>query len=43
MISVIHGAEGSGKTKRVIDAANAACEKATGLVILSPTTTNRSA
>lgn len=33
MISVIHGAEGSGKTKRIIDAANAACEKATGLVI----------
>ena len=34
MISVIHGAAGSGKTKRIIDAANAACEKATGLVIL---------
>ncbi len=33
MISVIYGAKGSGKTKRVIDAANHACEKATGQVI----------
>lgn len=33
MITVIHGAEGSGKTQRIIAAANAECEKATGLVI----------
>ena len=33
MISVIYGAKGSGKTKRIFDAANAACEKASGQVI----------
>ncbi len=33
MISVIYGAKGSGKTKRIIDAANVACEKASGKVI----------
>ena len=33
MISVIYGAKGSGKTKRIIDAANAASEKASGQVI----------
>ena len=33
MISVIYGAKGSGKTKRIIDATNAASEKATGQVI----------
>lgn len=33
MVSVIYGAKGSGKTKRIIDAANLACESATGQVI----------
>ena len=33
MISVIYGTKGTGKTKRVMDAANAAAEKATGQVI----------
>ena len=33
MISIIYGAKGSGKTKRIIDAANAASEKASGQVI----------
>lgn len=33
MISVIYGAKGSGKTKRIIDAANAAGEKAPGQVV----------
>ena len=33
MISVIYGARGSGKTKRVIDAANLAAENASGQVI----------
>ena len=33
MISIIYGAQGSGKTKRIIDAANAASEKASGQVI----------
>lgn len=33
MISVIYGAKGSGKTKRITDAANAAHEKASGQVI----------
>lgn len=33
MISVIYGAQGSGKTKRLIDAVNAASEKASGKVI----------
>ncbi len=33
MISVIYGAKGSGKTKRIIDATNAASEKASGQVI----------
>lgn len=33
MISVIYGAKGSGKTKRIIDAANSACENASGQVI----------
>lgn len=33
MISVIYGAKGSGKTKRMIDATNAAVEKATGQVV----------
>lgn len=33
MISVIYGAKGSGKTKRIVGAANAACEKASGQVI----------
>ncbi len=33
MISVIYGAKGSGKTKRIIDATNLAAEKATGKVI----------
>lgn len=30
MINVIYGAKGTGKTKRIFDAANAAAEKATG-------------
>ncbi len=33
MISVIYGAKGTGKTKRIIDAANSRSEKATGTVI----------
>ncbi|MCH5161210.1 MAG: hypothetical protein J1G04_04180 [Clostridiales bacterium] len=33
MISVIYGAKGSGKTKRIIDAANAAGESASGQVV----------
>ena len=33
MISVIYGTKGTGKTKRVMDAANSAAEKATGQVI----------
>ncbi len=33
MISVIYGAKGTGKTKRIIDAANTACEQASGKVI----------
>lgn len=33
MISVIYGAKGTGKTKRIIDAANTAAEKASGKVI----------
>ncbi len=33
MISVIYGAKGTGKTKRIIDAANAAAESASGKVI----------
>ncbi|MDE7107699.1 MAG: hypothetical protein K2O39_05190, partial [Clostridiales bacterium] len=33
MISVIYGTKGTGKTGRVMDAANAAVEKATGQVI----------
>lgn len=33
MISVIYGAKGSGKTKRIFDAANTACENASGQVI----------
>lgn len=33
MISVIYGAKGSGKTKRMIDAANEACEKSSGQVV----------
>lgn len=33
MISVIYGAKGTGKTKRIIDAANTAGEKASGKVI----------
>lgn len=33
MISVIYGAKGSGKTKRIIDATNAAGEKSDGKVI----------
>lgn len=33
MISVIYGAQGSGKTRRLIDAVNAASEKASGKVI----------
>jgi len=33
MISVIYGAKGSGKTKRIMDAANAVAEKASGQVI----------
>ena len=33
MISVIYGTKGTGKTKRVMDAANAAAENATGQVI----------
>lgn len=33
MISIIHGSKGSGKTKRVMDAANATAEKATGQVM----------
>ena len=33
MISVIYGAKGSGKTKRVIDAANLAAKNASGQVI----------
>lgn len=33
MISVIYGAKGSGKTKRIIDAANAAGERASGTVV----------
>lgn len=33
MISVIYGAKGSGKTKRVIDAANLAAQSASGQVI----------
>ncbi|MDE7165108.1 MAG: hypothetical protein K2O04_06800 [Clostridiales bacterium] len=33
MISVIYGSKGTGKTKRVMDAANAAAENATGQVM----------
>ncbi len=33
MISVIYGKKGSGKTKRIMDATNAAKEKATGQVV----------
>lgn len=33
MISVIYGAKGSGKTKRIMDAANVAAENASGQVI----------
>lgn len=33
MISVIYGAKGTGKTKRIIDAANLAGEKASGQVV----------
>ncbi len=33
MISVIYGAKGSGKTKRIIDAANTAGDKASGQVV----------
>lgn len=33
MISVIYGSKGTGKTKRVMDAANAAAEQATGQVM----------
>ena len=33
MISVIYGAKGSGKTKRIIDAANEAAENASGLIL----------
>ncbi len=33
MISVIYGAKGTGKTKRIIDAANLASEKASGQVV----------
>lgn len=33
MISVIYGAKGTGKTKRIIDAANSCSEKATGTVV----------
>lgn len=33
MISVIYGAKGTGKTKRIIEAANTAAEKASGKVI----------
>lgn len=33
MISVIYGAKGSGKTKRIIDAANSADDKALGQVV----------
>ena len=33
MISVIYGSKGTGKTKRVMDAANAAAEGATGQVM----------
>lgn len=33
MISVIYGAKGSGKTKRIMDATNAAVENATGQVV----------
>ncbi|MDE6294205.1 MAG: hypothetical protein K2L88_06265 [Clostridiales bacterium] len=33
MISVIYGSKGTGKTKRVMDAANAAAEKASGQVM----------
>ena len=33
MISIIYGAKGSGKTKRIIEAANVASEKASGHVI----------
>lgn len=33
MISVIYGAQGSGKTARIMDAANSAAETATGQVI----------
>lgn len=34
MISVIHGAKGSGKTKRIIDAANTAAAEASGQVVM---------
>ncbi len=33
MISVIYGAKGSGKTKRIIDACNKACDSAKGQVV----------
>ena len=33
MISVIYGKKGSGKTKRIIDAANEAAENASGLIL----------
>lgn len=33
MINLIYGAQGTGKTKRIIDAANAAVEKADGEVV----------
>ncbi|MCH5351435.1 MAG: hypothetical protein J1F39_05670 [Clostridiales bacterium] len=33
MISIIHGPKGTGKTRRIFDAANACCEKATGTVV----------
>ena len=33
MISVIYGPKGTGKTRRIFDAANNCCEKATGTVV----------
>ena len=33
MISIIHGPKGTGKTRRIFDAANNCCDKATGTVV----------
>ena len=33
MLNIIYGAKGSGKTQRIIEAANAAAEKSKGVVV----------